>query len=154
MGNDWFAGAVVFHIIDGVLHLLLINVTTTNLKHAWQGTQVKFPGGSGKDRPEENDPWVTCQRELLQETGLRVKPGVKARVIFEVTGEDGHVKVFFLIDFEDCRGDLRQEDIMDGEDRLSPPFWVDQYMADWLVYDTHQPALIRAIESCTHLVRC
>lgn len=147
-----YAGAIVYAKLVDILAYVALNSRSTLPQYESQGEQVKFPGGSNRDYPDETDPWETCKRELFQETGLRVKPGVRPVIMYEVTLGNGHRKVFYIISIEDCEGELRTEEIMDGDDRLSAPYLITEEAAREFVYETHQPALQRAIDYNTYLV--
>lgn len=92
------------------------------------GTQIKFPGGTNIDHPGET-PMETCHRETRDETGLVMPTDPteiwKSKPIKDRESSTGgfHTKYAFTTPVERCAGVLRTEPMLDGKDRLSPPFW-------------------------------
>jgi ADP-ribose pyrophosphatase YjhB (NUDIX family) len=119
------------------------------------GAQIKFPGGTSNDHPGETV-LETLHRETRDETGLvlPVEPVEVYKKSFpdRESGKGGtHTKYAYTIEFDQCAGTLRTQSMVDGGDRLSPPFW--RTAQELLVkvesgglFWTHRPMLQSAIE--------
>ncbi len=141
----WFAGAIIYRMVDGVLELLLQDSTTTIPKYRWQGVQTKFPGGRNKDHPEDSTFLDTLKRELFEELHIRLKDDSELKVIYDVIQGD-HRKIFYLVSVEAFEGEIRQVPQWDATTILSVPRWVrvDESLYR-KIYRTHRSAFRSAM---------
>jgi 8-oxo-dGTP pyrophosphatase MutT (NUDIX family) len=141
--KNWWAGGILLKVEDGHLKTLVQKGETILPKHAWQGTQIKFPGGDSL--PGETNFVDTLRREFFEETGLLLRKGVAPRHIYKQNKGDGHRQIFYYLFMSDLEGTLRTKVMFDGTSRLEPPEWVliDRYFLENVngLYRTHKPAL-------------
>ena len=78
----------------------------------------KLPGGSEKYPGEP--PSEIANREVREETGLAYLVGEDVWS----ASTDSHTKYGYLVDFENCSGEMRTWNIPDGDEMLEPPRWV------------------------------
>jgi predicted NUDIX family NTP pyrophosphohydrolase len=143
---NWYAGCIIYRKVDGVVEYLVID--TKSLHPSFLGrskVQTKFVGGTEDGHAEEDKDIIgTRDRELFEETHMRIKGGDNPLVIHTET-LPGHVKVFYLIPFEVLEGELRTEEKTIDFDWMSPPYWMDRYALAHALYKSHQSAFIKAI---------
>ncbi|MCX6702114.1 MAG: NUDIX domain-containing protein [Candidatus Zambryskibacteria bacterium] len=137
----WFAGAVVWKREEGKIYLLVQDSKSMDQRYICKPLQTKFPGGTNRGHKEDSSASETLIRELEEETNLRLRLGVRPRIL-RVIGR----QVFFLVSIDDCVGILRREQILDGDDTLSPPYWVKADELGRVLYKTHQYALHRTLQ--------
>lgn len=93
-----------------------IQKVATRRRHVGH-VMIKFPGGDAKSG---ESPAETANREVWEETGLAFLRGEKVWVHHAT---DDHVRYGFLVDFEDCAGQVRTWTENDGKETLYPPRW-------------------------------
>lgn len=126
---SWFSAGIVWRINEcGELQFMVV-------EHRWrQGSQFsyfsprfKFPGGK---MDMESSSQATLERELFEETGLRIRPGARPRLVYsrptEIPDEPGyaHEQRFYLLRYDDLYGELRDNPKFDKNSTLMPPIWV------------------------------
>ena len=146
--KKWFAGAVVYKWVSHTPYFMVLDSTSTSRKRRPPFKKTKFPGGMNKKHPEDLDPRMTVSRELEEETGLRQKPGTEPKYLLDfVERRRGTIQmVFYLVALEDCEGVLRTTELRDGADLLSPPYWVKANEVGRVLFETHQPALVKSLQ--------
>ena len=146
MPGRWFAGIVIGREnADRVLELLVMDCSSTDFKFRNRGVKVKFPGGTEDGHPEDGSILGTRNRELTEETGLRIKVGVEPLMVHSETPNSKHFKNFYFVRFEDCEGELRTVEKTDNGDRMSAPYWVEAQTLSRIPYFTHHGALMRVL---------
>lgn len=139
----WFGGSVIYKWENGNLDLLVQTSRSKDKRFSHIPPQVKFPGGTNVGHPEEDGPLATAVREGLEETGLKM---VQPKILCSLReGQNGIKRWFYLCAIEDCQGVLRQQEIVDGTDILSSPYWVPVGLLSRMLYRTHMGALRRVI---------
>lgn len=136
-----WVGAVIYKIEKGELFFLVQDSQSLDEKYAGNGIQTKFPGGSNDDHSDEKETLVTLRRELEEETWLHLKAESEPRIIYGPNPEEKYPRIFYLLSIEAFEGELRDSDIIDGEDLLHPPRWVkaeDLENDRSLLFETHQ----------------
>ena len=111
MAPTHYAGAVIHRKTGYGIEFLIV-------EHHGQRVQTKFPGGTNEEYLRESVE-ATLRREMLEETGLTI---LKSREILDEETED-HTKYGFLINIDDCRGQLRTGPLDDEGVTLAPPRW-------------------------------
>jgi hypothetical protein len=154
MANSHFSANIITRDgIDGIEYLVIEY-------DSGEGVQVKFPGGTNLDHPGET-PLETCHRETRDETGL-VMPVDPIEVWKSPPIKDNesatggfHTKYAYTTHVDRCAGTLRTDAMVDGKDRLSPPFW--RTASELLVpvkngglFHSHRRMLEGAIEKFKH----
>jgi len=142
MSPTHYACAIIWREspVNKEIEFLVINSRSkdprTGRETPWQ---VKFPGGMNRvpDEPVS----VTIQREVLEETHLAF---LVSEGIWRSEVNTGHTKYGFLVNFADCRGDLRKDTLIDNGDEMSPPYWVPATTLGRELYHSHQAALLVA----------
>ena len=144
----WFAGAVVYKWVSHTLYFMVLDSTSTSRKRRPPFKKTKFPGGMNKKHPEDLDPRMTVSRELEEETGLAQKSGTETKYLLDfIERRRGMIQmVFYLVALEDCEGVLRTTELRDGIDLLSPPYWVKADEVGRILFETHQPALVKSLQ--------
>jgi 8-oxo-dGTP pyrophosphatase MutT (NUDIX family) len=146
METDYYAGMVVRRCISHMIHVLLIN--SRNTDPLWVGSHgeykllAKVPGGSYQEG--DSSPLATAIRELREETGLLVDPGVTPELVHTYRAENGHTKYFFSVSYDDCFGSLRVAAKADGTDILSRPIPVLESVAWQKAHGHHGMAIRKA----------
>lgn len=144
---DWYAGAVIYRWRGDILEFLVID--TRSIHPDFKGRskwQTKFSGGTEDGHRDEDKHVIgTRDRELFEETNLRIRPGYNPVVVHTET-MPGHFKVFYLIPFEELIGDLRTTVKTIDFDEMKPPYWVDRHTLAHVLYKSHQSAFMRALE--------
>lgn len=126
----------------GEFEFIVIDSTSTNPRNGRKSDKhTKFPGGMNRIPDESID--LTGKREVLEETYLAF---VRFEKIWEKKVSEEHAKHGLLVRFEDCRGDLRTEVLIDNGDEMSPPYWATVSELKWKLFSGHQPALLAAME--------
>lgn len=144
----WYAACVIYRRLDnGVVVYLVINTKSLHPDFKDRSkVQTKFPGGTEQGHEEED---VTIEdtrdRELFEETHMRIREGFKPEVIHKEVLPNGHTKVFFLIPFEMLVGELRTEEKTVDNDWMSPPYWLNRFSLVHILYQSHQSAFTKAI---------
>jgi 8-oxo-dGTP pyrophosphatase MutT (NUDIX family) len=124
----------------GKREMLVINVRSLNpatgTKSPWR---IKFPGGGqeGPNEPIEG----TRDREVWQETNLAF---LKSKKIWEKQVSPTHIKHAFLVDYEDCSGQLRTEFKEENGDELQPPEWIEVEELGRRLFEGHQMIFLAA----------
>lgn len=151
---NWYAGAVIYRRdAEGEIEFLVIDTRSLHPGFTGRPMQTKFVGGTEEGYLAKDVTIVgTLHRELHEETDMLLPEGYSPMVVYSETlparkkDEPNHFKNFYLIPFEDLRGELRVvEKTIDG-DWMSPPRWVRFEEACRLLYRTHQTALMKAHE--------
>ncbi len=136
MKKDWYSGAIIWKVEDGVLKFLVFWSWSTNRRYMKQGALLKFPGGKNRDHPEDLTPIDTLFREIpeeLSEKGrprLVIRPGanpvlVRVRSVSSDRGpQHEHYKYFYLLHESDLVGDIRTGYATDGNSEMGPPMWL------------------------------
>ncbi|MDO8590283.1 MAG: NUDIX hydrolase [bacterium] len=129
----------------GSVEFLVINYQSVHPKTGKLGEiQIKFPGGGLKYHHEY--PGQTMAREVFEETSLCVYHWKKEWSV-EVTST--HTQYGFLVDIDDCLGDMRQEEMIDDDgDLLSAPYWVRAEVLGHILFPKHLP---HYMEACREL---
>lgn len=116
-----FACCVVYDD-DVQLRFLVQDSISFNDEGTWiSEVQTKFPGGM--QRPRSRESLVkTMQRELFEELGLKVR--TRHKISKKVLNRSSaHAQHAFLARFQDCRGKLRTEPVIDGDTIIFAPYW-------------------------------
>ncbi|MDP2651186.1 MAG: NUDIX hydrolase [bacterium] len=143
----WFAGAVIYRDNENVeRELLVMDCKSLHEKYKGRPMQVKFPGGTEEEHPEDNNVLDTLRREIVEETDLSLKDGAPMRLVHSETPNPAHFKSFYLIPIEDCEGSLRTEEKTMGYDWMSAPYWVKADELGRTLYRSHQTALIKVLQ--------
>ena len=141
--RKWFAGAVIYKWENELLYLLVQTSRSVDWRYSSLPPQVKFPGGTNIGHPEDGGPVDTLKREVKEETGMRLDAPKYLCDLPE--NRDGIRRWFYLSAIEDCVGELRREEILDGSDILSSPYWVRVDHLSRMLFRTHLIPLRRAI---------
>lgn len=124
MPGRWYAGTVVGRMnSDGALEVLVLDCEFLDPKYAHIPRQTKFTGGTEDGHPEDKNVLDTRAREKFEETGLRLKHGFHPRLILSKTVSPAHFKNFYFVWESECEGELRKVEKIDGNDKLSIPYW-------------------------------
>lgn len=112
---------VVYREGDDGLELLVIDYQSVDPEtNKLTKKEVRFPAGTSQTGEFGESTEETSVRKLQEETGLLA---IDTERIAKRPYED-HIKYVFLISYRDCLGELRQEPITIGGDRMSTPYWV------------------------------
>ena len=103
--------------------------------------QTKFPGGMNRIPGEPLE--MTGKREVLEETYLAF---IRYEKIWEKRVGDDHTKHGLLVRFEDCRGELRKDVLVDNGDEMSPPRWEPVSTLKYKLFSGHQLPFLAAME--------
>lgn len=159
MAKDYFAGGVIYRKGPNGLELLAVTVKTTEARFQDQKPQVKFPGGTNDGHPEDRGVLDTLRREIEEETGLRVKKEARLEMIYyEKLKADPfrqrppHFKEFYLVSFDECEGELRSEESRGTDTMVSVPRWYEVDELKWVLYRTHQKALLHTLDHLSCMV--
>src|SRR3989344_3495937 len=101
---------------------------------------IEFPGGTNAENTKEI-PKDTLKREMLEETHLSFSD---CKLVGEERIGVSTLRYNYLISFDDCTGEMRKEEIWDGQKKLSAPFWVEARELRHQICDTHQNLLLLA----------
>lgn len=143
---NWFAGAVIYRMGLSGIEFLVIDCRSTNPRYRGKPMQTKFVGGTEEGHLLEDVTILgTLRRELTEETDLRLPEGYSPMLIHSES-LPGHLKNFYLIPFSDLIGTIRTEEKTIEDDQMSKPYWIDSQTACRLLFRSHQPALIKAID--------
>jgi ADP-ribose pyrophosphatase YjhB (NUDIX family) len=148
--ENWFSAVIIWERRGDDLYFLVQDSESKNPKYP-KTTQTKFPGGMRRRYPEDNDPEDTICREMFEEIGQRMKPGVKPRLLCVVSDlHDGVFRrYFYLVQSSDMVGRLRERVFkVDGDQKLLPPHWIKvegRHSGD-VLYKTHRFPFMKAIE--------
>ncbi len=134
-----FCCAIIWRMIPprtgGKIEFLVIDSWSTDPNSGLKTQkQVKFPGGM-QENGESLEQTVT--REIKQETGLLA---TNVRKIWHLNVAPDHIKHAFMVNLEDCRGEMRTGSMNDSTDELGPPYWLDLSTLGRLLYRSHRPA--------------
>ncbi|PIQ66277.1 MAG: hypothetical protein COV96_02575 [Candidatus Zambryskibacteria bacterium CG11_big_fil_rev_8_21_14_0_20_42_18] len=143
--NTHFVAAVVFALDrkSGEWKFLVIDYRSKDPRTGkLTSIQTKFPGGTNKECPDETTE-DTCKRELEEETGLCFSHRNSLRIWDKVVSP-GHNKCAFLVPYDSCTGQLRQEEIDDDGDKLSKPYWATEKELAW-IFHSHEEIFKKAI---------
>jgi hypothetical protein len=157
-----FAGAFIPCVgADGVVKVLVLDVLPITFENAdtkvkLEKTQTKMPGGCAESQEENDNLSLALVRELRREIAKcddfwvevgeqiskRPKPGRNH-------GDPEHLKFFFYAQFQ---GELRTEAVVEdeGDEILSPPFWVEARQLWGRIFDSHRRPLLHGLQ---HLAR-
>lgn len=141
-----FCALVVMRIADlGKVECLAINY-----RKASGSIQVKWAGGNSD---EGETPFVdmvaTLRREIREELGVEISlvdSDLKKRVIFEKGLSPTHRQYFFIVSHNEISGQLRKVPGDDKDEVLSPPYWIEAGALFRKIFNSHVPALIKALE--------
>ena len=141
MRQNWFAAAVIYKEAENGCVTFLLQ--KSEAIHPRYPAKIKFPGGmrGRNDKTSQR----TVAREVREETGLKLKKGGYPQVVFSVVDHD-RTKKFFLFNALAFDGELRKEELLDGDSRLFPPYWADLNEAQISLCSSHQPGLIEALK--------
>lgn len=137
-----FACAVIWRLSpeDGEIEFLVVDSQSTNPKTGRMSErQIKFPGGMNRLPDEPLN--VHVQREVLEETYLAFS---RAREIWKKEVNKVHTKYGFMVNFEDCRGTLRTEVLIDNNDVIGPPYWALAVTLGPDLFGGHQDVYMKA----------
>jgi 8-oxo-dGTP pyrophosphatase MutT (NUDIX family) len=140
VASEYFAGAV---IIDGD-RVLVVDVNTLVPDYITTPTQTKFPGGK-EDPVDGGDPFYTAIREVHQETGLEIPLTSPREILCKVEVTEEHFRIFYLIRFGSCRGEVKKTETLDEKSTVSAPRWVPIEEVGRELYWSHQPALLEIL---------
>jgi hypothetical protein len=129
--------------LEGELEFLVIDTVSTDQETGRKSPkQTKFPGGM--NRIPGNEPIdVTGKREVLEETYLAF---IKWEKVWEKQVNKEHAKYGLLVCYEDCRGELRQDVLIDNGDEMSPPYWASVSTLKFTLFSGHQPPFLEALK--------
>ena len=104
------------------------------------GVVTKFVGG--KEEPEDNgNPQKTIREEVEEETGLRLRDSVEAKILLESVTKRGNPLFFFLLWRGNFKGNIRRDVIHDDRAKLYPPRWITRAELEKQICPTHRPVL-------------
>lgn len=128
---------------SGEVEFVVIDSTSTDPRTGHKSERVtKFPGGMNRLPDEPID--MTGRREVLEETYLAFAHYVQVWV--KQVGEE-HVKYGLLVRFEDCRGEMRREVLVDSGDEMSAPYWESvTVLKSGKLFPGHQLPLLAAMK--------
>ncbi|MDP3763817.1 MAG: hypothetical protein Q8Q92_04250 [bacterium] len=139
-----FACVMIYRMnpATGEFEFLVVDTVSTHSTTGQKSEkQTKFPGGMNRIPGEPID--MTGRRETLEETYLAFTRFGK---IWERQIGANHAKHGFLVRFEDCRGELRKDVLVDNGDEMSPPYWEAVSTLKYKLFAGHQPPLLAAME--------
>lgn len=124
VGSNYATAGVIARRRGSKLEFLVMD--TERIKGRNKGRRLtQFPMEKAEVEDQGN-PEKTLRAGLIEEVGLRIKPGTVPELLhYEVAPEDGHVKMFYLIWRSACRGTIRKDDLLDRRSKLGVPYWVD-----------------------------
>lgn len=126
---------------NGNLEFLVIDYRSTDPKTRIRTLkQVKFPGGTNRECPDESVPF-TRDREVWEETSLSF---LTSKQIWQEEKNAEHVKFGYLVSYLDCWGELRPRSLIDDGDELSAPYWVSASTLGRALFPTHQSVYLAA----------
>jgi hypothetical protein len=158
MEDKHHAGVVIWRRNDATnrLEVLVMNVTSTYPDprtggQKTSGPHVKFVGGM--QRLPDDSFEVSVTREIVEETYLRYSGPIQ-EIGDPIPVRDwndqsivDHVKRCALVPFTECSGEMRKDWLTDGNDKMSPPYWLPLDEVGRELYRTHQPFLMAAREA-------
>lgn len=118
------ACVVVFrnHPVTGRPEFLVMEYQSTDPKtKILSKKETRFVAGTNRSYPWESAE-DTAIRKLLQETGLVVTKERLRPIGYEFAGR-GHIKFGYLVNFDECQGELRHTEVTIDGDVMSHPFW-------------------------------
>lgn len=136
-----WVGAIAYRQVGEDCLVLLQYSRSINPRFKRQDGQWKFPGGGPEDG--DGDSLGTLSREFPAETYLRVKDGVDiGRPIYDQIQRSVQY-IVYAIEWDSLVGNIRTEDIVDGDSLLGELKWFTLAEAERVIYGTHLPALRR-----------
>jgi 8-oxo-dGTP pyrophosphatase MutT (NUDIX family) len=141
-----FVGAAIIDLYqkDGIPRCLVI--PSAWVKRPDKAPDIKLPGGMHK--VDDKDFEATLRREILAETGLRVRLGARLPPPLSYKLEE-QWKYLFLLSRRQCKGSLRRGEISDGDSVLGEPRWVTCEELERDLFRTHRfwlPAIKTAMQ--------
>lgn len=132
----------------------------TNYQKLGSRTQIKWAGGTSKNGEEPFADMVkTVRREAKEEIGDEKLPpkfhikielsdeALKGRLLGKPTVlSPTHAQYFYFVAYDEMAGTLRQRDVWDGDEKLSPPYWLETEKLAERIFHSHRPALFEALE--------
>ena len=129
----------------GEIEMLVVEARSKHPKTGvWTEWRVKFPGG-GQDGPNESIEG-TRDREVWQETNLAfLRSKLIWRKVVQNPEEPEHHKYGYLVNFEDCYGELRNVPKTEPDgDELRIPGWVPAATLGRSLFASHQALFLAA----------
>ncbi len=131
-----YAAAAILRVRRHKLRILLMKVRI--LTGSQKGRVLwQLPGG-GEEVTDQGNPLRTLGEELEEETGLRLRENYKdPELIVTVEKTPEHLQRFYLIWWNGVRGELRKQEIIDGNKLLGVPEWRTIDFAKKNLCDSH-----------------
>lgn len=155
---DWYSGAIIWKVEDGVLKFLVFWTWFTSSKYRISPAQLKFPGGKSRGHPEDSNPLDTLRREVMEELGqelgdVRINPNARPIAVHFSPSEQEvlqypevpmHQKIFFLLHESELVGKIRKSSKLDGGSEMGTPMWLPA--SGIPLYGQHRKAARRAVK--------
>ncbi len=127
---------------NGEYEFLVVDSVSTHPETGRKsGPHMKFPGGMNRIPDESVD--LTGKREVLEETYLAF---IRFEKVWERRVSEEHTKYGLLVRWEDCRGEMRKDFLIDNGDEMSRPHFEPLSRLKFDLFPGHQPPLLAAME--------